>query len=133
VLRTNLQFADVDKPGHSIVVTSATQSEGRTTTAVNLAVSFAEAGRRVILVDGHLRRPSVHRYFGLESQRGGGLTSLFVGDYQKSDLDQCCQSGPIANLSIVTSGAPCRPTRPSFSRPIGRSKSCGLFRAEPTS
>jgi len=77
LLRTNLDFASLDHPARSILVTSALEGEGKTTTAVNLAVTLARAGRRVALVDLDLRRPAVHRFFGLPT--APGLTDVVLG------------------------------------------------------
>jgi non-specific protein-tyrosine kinase len=76
-LRTNLQFSSLDNPIKTIVVTSAGPSEGKSLTASNLAVVLAQAGLSVILVDADLRRPVVHRIFGLKNSLG--LTNWLVG------------------------------------------------------
>ena len=77
MLRTNLQFLDLDSDPKSLVITSAVAGEGKTTTSTNLAVALAQAGRRVLLVDGDLRRPRVAGLLGLESKIG--LTTVLVG------------------------------------------------------
>jgi capsular exopolysaccharide synthesis family protein len=76
-LRTNLQFVNVDRPVRTIVVTSAGPNEGKSTTACNLAIVFAEAGKRVVLVDADLRRPRLAEYLNLEG--AVGLTNVLVG------------------------------------------------------
>jgi non-specific protein-tyrosine kinase len=78
MIRTNIQFANVDHPPRRILVTSALPGEGKTTTASNLALTFAEGGRSVTLIDGDLRRPSLHRVF--DTPPGGGLTELILTD-----------------------------------------------------
>lgn len=73
VLRANIDFAWAGKPGKVLMVTSANPGEGKSTTLTNLAVMLAEDKRRVVVVDADLRRPSVHRAFGLDvaaNQRG---------------------------------------------------------------
>ena len=74
VLRTNIQYSNVDKKLKKIVITSSGPMEGKTTTAVNLAVTFAQAGSKVLLIDSDLRKPRIQEYFDLRSRRG--LTNL---------------------------------------------------------
>lgn len=69
-LHTNVRFLGSDTPIHSIVISSATQGDGKSTTAVNLAQAAAAMGQRVLLVDADLRLPQVHRVLGLENQVG---------------------------------------------------------------
>ncbi len=77
-LRTNIDFASVDAPIRRLLVTSSTAGEGKTVVATNLAVMFAQAGRNVLLVDADLRRPGIHRPFGIAN--ASGLTSLLRDD-----------------------------------------------------
>ena len=77
VLRTNLAFADLEREARSIIVTSAVQSEGKSTTAANLAVAIARGGRRVILCDCDFRRPYLERFFDLD--REPGATDVVLG------------------------------------------------------
>ncbi|ROZ85956.1 polysaccharide biosynthesis tyrosine autokinase [Gordonia sp. OPL2] len=98
-LRTNLSFIDVDNPPHTVLVTSAVGSEGKTTTAMNLAASLAEAGNSVLLVDADLRRPQVASRMKLPVSIG--LTNWLRGDAPLGDL---LQVGPVDNLSVMTSG-----------------------------
>lgn len=76
-LRTNIELATIDRPARMLLVTSAYEQEGKSTTAANLAVSFALAGRRVILAELDLRRPSLSRLFGVSNTVG--LTSIALG------------------------------------------------------
>ncbi len=99
-LRTNLQFSSLDRPLRSLVVTSAVATEGKTTTAANLAVVLAQAGKRVVLVDADLRRPSAHKLFGLSNR--DGLTTALVQD--PGQLDGYLQDTPVENLRVLTSG-----------------------------
>jgi capsular exopolysaccharide synthesis family protein len=98
-LRTNFQFATIkEKPG-TVMVTSAVPGEGKTTTAVNLAVTMADRGMRVLIVDTDLRRPNVHRVLRME--RGPGLADIL-----REGLDQKSVIRPtrIDNLWIISSG-----------------------------
>ncbi|WP_306190771.1 polysaccharide biosynthesis tyrosine autokinase [Streptomyces sp. MK5] len=104
-LRTNLQFSQVDDPPQIIVVTSSVPSEGKTNTAVNLALSLAEAGVSTCLVDGDLRRPCVASTFGLV--KDAGLTTVLIGQARIEDVMQQAAGG----LSVLTSGpVPPNPT-----------------------
>lgn len=100
VLRTNLQFTGIENPSGALLVTSGSPGEGKTITSANLAVIFAQAGRRVILMDADLRRPSVDRFFGLPNQIG--VTSLFLGD--APSLESICQATAVEDLRVITSG-----------------------------
>jgi succinoglycan biosynthesis transport protein ExoP len=85
-LRTNLQFIDIGNRSKSIVISSSIPGEGKSTIAINLAVSLADAGARVILVDADLRRPSIAEYLGIEG--GVGLTTVLIGRAQVEDVLQ---------------------------------------------
>src|SRR5512145_2645227 len=69
-LRTSIQFAGLDHKCRSIVVTSSSPGEGKSTTVANFGVVLAQTGSRVCLVDSDLRRPTLHRIFGLSNSRG---------------------------------------------------------------
>ena len=112
-LRTNLVFTDVDKAIRSILVTSSMKGEGKTTTAVNLARSIAEAGDRCVIVDADLRSPAVAQRFSLNGDVG--FTSILRGAAQVSDVIQ--ESG-VANLDVLTSG----PIPPNPSELLGSAR-----------
>ncbi|NRY62042.1 CpsD/CapB family tyrosine-protein kinase [Clostridium beijerinckii] len=97
-LRTNIQYSSFDKTIKSIVVTSAEAAEGKSTVSGNLALSFAQNEKRVIIVDCDLRKPSVHKNFKLSNL--SGLSEVLIG---KEDLDNVIQSRN-ENLDILTSG-----------------------------
>jgi non-specific protein-tyrosine kinase len=99
-LRTNIEFASVDVPIHTLLVTSAIPGEGKTVTASNLAVVFAQAGRRVLLVDADLRKPGVHLVFDLPNAHG--ISTLLRSD--EVSLDVVAQTTEQANLRIITTG-----------------------------
>jgi len=99
-LRTNLDFAGLDRKLQTLVITSAGVAEGKSTTLANLAVVTAQAGQKVILVDADLRRPSLHGLFGLEND--AGLTTMM--------MDEAALAAPplqdtgIDGLALLSSG-----------------------------
>jgi succinoglycan biosynthesis transport protein ExoP len=98
-LRTSISFAAIEAPLRTILVTSAHQGEGKSTTAVNLAIAMAMEGRRVILVDADLRRPSLHR--ALELPMAPGLTDVLVGSQA---VEKALQATELPGLRVLTSG-----------------------------
>jgi capsular exopolysaccharide synthesis family protein len=98
-LRTNLQFLDVEGKTNAIVMTSALPAEGKTTTTINLAITLADAGQRVALVDADLRRPSIAMYMGVEGSVG--LTTVLIG---RAGVDDVVQSWGNGNLDVIASG-----------------------------
>ena len=98
--RTALAFSMVDKPLRSVVVTSAMPAEGKTLTAVNLAVAHAQAGKRTLLIDADLRKPRVHAVFNGRSDVG--LSNLLASGKLESET-AIVQAG-IANLFYMSSG-----------------------------
>ncbi|GAB1642989.1 polysaccharide biosynthesis tyrosine autokinase [Krasilnikovia sp. MM14-A1259] len=85
-LRTNLQFVNVDRPLRSLVVSSALPGEGKSSTVCNLGIAFAEAGKRVLLIDADLRRPRLAQYLDLEG--AVGLTNVLAGQANVRDVVQ---------------------------------------------
>jgi succinoglycan biosynthesis transport protein ExoP len=108
VLRANLEFSGREKPVKTIVVTSGGPADGKTTVIVNLATILSQSGKKVILVDADLRRPSVHRYVGISN--AAGLSDLING--KKANVEDYVQKlEKIPNLSVLPSGAlPSNPT-----------------------
>ncbi len=99
-LRTSISFAGVDRPIRTLLVTSPSPKEGKSTTAVNLSYVLAQAGMKVLLVDGDLRRPSLHKAFNLPNN--AGLTTLLLSP--TASLDEIAWSTSVENLWVVTSG-----------------------------
>lgn len=100
MLRSNLEFARVDRPIHTILVTSSLPGEGKTVTAANLAIAFALEGRRVLLIDADLRRPGIHTLFDVPNTKG--LTTMLRGD--EVNLDAVAHTNEQERLRILTSG-----------------------------
>jgi len=99
-LRTNLDFSSLDHPLTSMVVTSAGPEEGKSTTLANLAVTTAQSGRKVILVDCDLRRPRLHELFGLRNENG--LTTMVVNEAAMKQPP--LQETGVSGLQVLTSG-----------------------------
>jgi capsular exopolysaccharide synthesis family protein len=99
-LRTGIMFTASQSFIKTILLTSAEGGEGKTTTAVNLGVTLASAGKKVILVSGDLRRPRLHHFFGLRN--GIGLTNVLAGEKELREVLQ--QPRDMSNLRILNSG-----------------------------
>jgi polysaccharide biosynthesis transport protein len=99
-LRTNIQFAGVDQPIRTLLVTSAGPSEGKSTVAANLAVVMAQAGLKVVLFDGDLRRPTVHKQFNQANR--AGVTDIIMRD--PSQWSGITIASGVPNLSLLLSG-----------------------------
>lgn len=103
-LRTNLMFMNPDRPYRRLLVTSAAPAEGKTTVAVSIAISLAQGGQRVCIIDCDLRRPRLHRIFG----RAGdiGLMNAIVGE---ATIEEVAKPTVVPNLSCI----PCGPIPPN--------------------
>ncbi|HVV49926.1 MAG TPA: polysaccharide biosynthesis tyrosine autokinase [Polyangia bacterium] len=98
-IRTNILFMSPDRPLKTMVVTSPSPQEGKTTTAINLGVTMAEAGGRVLIVDTDMRRPRLHRSFGVPNQTG--ISTVIVG---KATLQEAVKRTDVPNLDVLTCG-----------------------------
>jgi polysaccharide biosynthesis transport protein len=98
-IRTNILFMSPDRPLRTMVVTSPSPQEGKTTTAINLGVTMAEAGGRVLIVDTDMRRPRLHRSFGVPNREG--ISTVIVG---KATLEEAIKRTDVPNLDVLTCG-----------------------------
>lgn len=120
-LRTSIQYASLDKPLKTIQVTSASAGEGKSTTVANLAVAFAQAGMRVVVIGADLRKPAVHRM--LQVQGGIGLTSVVIGQLT---LAEALQTSPLnANIDVLA----CGPLPPNPSELLNHDRTGRILRS----
>lgn len=117
-IRTNLHFMSPDKPLKTIMVTSALPREGKTTSSVNLAVTMAQAGGKVLLVDTDMRRPRVHRSFAIENS--SGISSLILGE---STFEEAIHHSEMPGLDVL----PCGPVPPNPSELLHTKKFADVF------
>src|SRR5690606_5967187 len=103
-IRTNLLFMSPDSPAQTILITSSGPQEGKSTTAINLAITMAQSGSRVLLVDTDMRRPRLHQAFDVNQDIG--ISNLILGDVS---INQAIQASGVHNLSIL----PCGPIPPN--------------------
>ncbi|NMB27004.1 MAG: CpsD/CapB family tyrosine-protein kinase [Tissierellia bacterium] len=113
-LRTNIQFSGIDKDIKSMVVTSIGSEEGKTTISINIAVTMAQTDSKVLLVDCDLRKPSLHRYFGIDSLRG--LTNILIQNIDYNEI--LYEFDEIPELHIIGSG----PIPPNPAELLGSNK-----------
>ena len=99
-IRTNIEYSNVDQNTKTILVTSSDKNEGKTTTVSNLAVSFANLNKKVLLIDCDLRNASIHKMFRLNNIYG--LTDILAKDRA---VDKCIQETELENLYILTAGS----------------------------
>lgn len=99
VLRTNIQYSSIDDPLKVIVVTSSGPGEGKSTTVANLAITFSQMGSRVLLIDADLRKPKIHKVFGLQNQRG--LTNFLAS---REDYKNYVRNILVSGLNVITCG-----------------------------
>ncbi len=99
-LRTNIEFSSIDEELQVLMVSSAGPGEGKSTTITNLAVTFAQSEKKVVLIDADLRKPTAHHTFSMSNR--WGLSSVVS---QQCSLEEAIQVSDIPNLDVITSGA----------------------------
>lgn len=99
-IRTNIEYSNVDQNTKTILVTSSDKNEGKTTTVSNLAVSFANLNKKVLLIDCDLRNASIHKMFKINNIYG--LTDILAKDRA---VDKCIQETELENLYVLTAGS----------------------------
>ncbi|TNJ66760.1 CpsD/CapB family tyrosine-protein kinase [Paenibacillus hemerocallicola] len=98
-LRTNIDFSAVDEQLQVIMLTSAGPGEGKSTTATNMAVTYAQSEKKVLIMDADLRKPTMHHTFSISNRRG--LTNMLTG---QASLDEVISESHIPNLHVMPSG-----------------------------
>lgn len=119
MLRTNIGFSTINKKMQIIMVTSSMPGEGKSTTCANMAVTFAQTNKKVLLIDADLRKPSQHHIFG-KTNRSGLTTALF----NQMELQDIIQFTGTDNLSIIQAG----PTPPNPSELLSSEQMAALLK-----
>ncbi len=118
ILRTSILLASAEHPPREIVVTSSEPGDGKSTVSVNLAVVLTQLGRRVLLVDADLRRPTIHEILNVHNDIG--LSNYLTGN---ASFEEAVRNYDVPNLTVMTSG----PIPPTPSELLGSSKLEGLI------
>ena len=120
-LRTNVQFTGVDSETKKILITSAGRREGKSSTTANLAVSFAQTGKAVVVVDADMRNPSQHKLFGMDNHKG--LSTALLEDPDEEKLKFFLRETDITGISLLTGG----PIPPNPAELLGSKRMKGLM------
>lgn len=121
-IRTNIHYMSVDRPLKTVAFTSSGKSEGKSTVTANVAIAWAQEGKRVLLIDADLRRSTLHATFGLSNQKG--LTTVLTGDSKEVDLSNVVQKSGVENLEVLTAG----PVPPNPSELLGSQRMQSLIK-----
>ncbi len=97
--RTNIMFAMKEKNSKAIIITSANPGEGKSTNCLNVAISFAQTGSKVVIIDADMRKPRIHKYLKMKNGQG---TSNILGGFAK--LEDCICHSEERNLDVITAG-----------------------------
>ena len=101
-LRTSVLLSTAGRAPKSLLVTSSLPGEGKTTTAVNTAISLAQTGASVVIIDADMRRPRLQSIFGMHGQEG--LSSILSSDVSEADMLAIVRHDEASGLSVLTSG-----------------------------
>ncbi len=112
-LRTNVMFSSAEQSPKVILITSALPEEGKTTTAINLALAMAQAGSKTLMLGCDMRKPNMHKIFGISKEMG--LSNILTGSAQYKEV---CQPSGVDNLDLI----PCGPIPPNPSELLGSQK-----------
>ncbi|HMG72602.1 MAG TPA: polysaccharide biosynthesis tyrosine autokinase [Pyrinomonadaceae bacterium] len=101
-LRTSILLSTAGRPPRTLLITSSLPSEGKTTTAINTAISLAQTGAKVLIIDADMRRPRLHSIFNLKN--GHGLSSLLSSEVSEAEVSSAVQHDEVSDLFILTAG-----------------------------
>jgi polysaccharide biosynthesis transport protein len=121
-LRTSILLSTAGHAPKSLLITSSLPSEGKTTTATNTAISLAQTGAKVLIIDADMRRPRLHQVFGIEN--GEGLSTLLSSDFTDEDITTIVKQDPGSKLYMLTSG----PIPPNPAELIGSEQMANLLK-----
>lgn len=113
-LRTNIQYSNIDDEIKILLITSSTPGEGKSTIVANLAISVGYTGKRVLIIDCDLRKPTIHKKIGISNLKG--LTNVLIGETKLNEVIH--RNGELDALHILTSG----PIPPNPSELLGSNK-----------
>ncbi len=120
-LRTSILLSTAGRAPKSLLITSSLPSEGKTTTATNTAISLAQTGAKVLIIDADMRRPRLHSIFNVEN--GVGLSSLLASELSDGDIDSAIKQDEKTKLYLITSG----PIPPNPAELIGSEQMASLL------
>jgi len=121
-LRTSILLSTAGRAPRSLLITSSLPSEGKTTTATNTAISLAQTGARVLIIDADMRRPRLHSVFNIEN--GNGLSTLLSSELTDHEIDAAVKQDEKSKLFLLTSG----PIPPNPAELIGSEQMAKLLR-----